>query len=288
MKRPVAWGLMLALTLMAGCAAKDEAAIEAQPAAEGNAAYLAVDVDGSIARVRKAGVLRVGADPKSGLPFWAPPHEGKGPLQGFEAELAEEVARLFGVKAQPVPMSWSALLEDLKQGKVDLVINGLEAPSSDAQAKMPELAFSKPYMGGGYWIVVPADDKTTERIADLKDKEVAVMAGDVAKSLFEAASKQQKLAVKVAEFDQVEDLFQKLETKAVSAAMLPQPLASLFLVQHPGFRMVGEPIMPRGYVMALRREDKALLNTIDAWLGKSSTDKAYQQVAKKWKMLPGV
>lgn len=287
MRKPVALSLGLVLGLMLGCASKDDAAVEAQAASASDSAYLAIDIDGSIARVREAGVLRVGADPQSGLPFWAPPHDGKGPLQGFEADLAHEVAGLFGVKAEPVPTAWSALLDQLEQGKFDLVINGLEAPSSDIQASRPDLAFSKPYMGGGHWLIVPVEDKTTDRIADLKDKDVAVLAGGVAKSLFEAAGKQQDFSVKLAEFPMASSLFQRMEAKAVGAALLPQPLASLFLVQNPGFRVAGEPILSRGYVMAVRREDKALLNTIDAWLSKAETDHAYQQVATKWKILPG-
>jgi polar amino acid transport system substrate-binding protein len=284
MKRLIAVTLLL-LTVV-GCAT-DKQAENRQALATKKANADVVDADGSLARVRKSGALRVGADLQAGLPFWAPGHNAGDPLNGFEAGLADMLAEQLGAKAKVVPTKWSELLAGLDAGLYDIVLNAVEVPTAETRKKWPDLAFSKPYLKGGEWIVVPPEDKTTERLADLKDMQVGVIKAGVDGALLEAANKQHKLGIKVVGQKSPKNLFKQLETRAIDAALLPQPMAALFLVQNPTFRAAGMPIMEKGYVIAVKRDDKALLNAIDAWLGKIDSDRAYGSLAKKWKMVPG-
>jgi ABC-type amino acid transport substrate-binding protein len=114
-----------------------------------------------------------------------------------------------------------------------------------------------------------------------------VIKSSVDGALLEAANKEHKLAIKVVGQKTPANLFKQLETRAIDAALLPQPMAALFLVQNPTFRAAGRPIMEKGYVAAVKRSDKSLLNALDAWLGKIDTDRAYGTLAKQWKMIPG-
>jgi polar amino acid transport system substrate-binding protein len=283
MKRFIAVTLLL---VVAGCSSgKQTEDRQAKAAAQGQTSV--VDADGSLARIRKSGALRVGADLQSGLPFWAPGHNPEDPPNGFEAGLANLVGEHLGVKAKVVPTKWADLLPGLDAGLYDIVINAVEAPTPETVKKWPDLAFSKPYLKGGEWIVVPPEDKTTERLADLKEMHVGVIKSSVDGALLEAANKEHKLAIKVVGQKTPANLFKQLETRAIDAALLPQPMAALFLVQNPTFRAAGRPIMEKGYVAAVKRSDKSLLNALDAWLGKIDTDRAYGTLAKQWKMIPG-
>lgn len=283
MKRFIAVTLLL---VTVGCATAKETGSH-KGLAESKTTSEVVDVDGSLARLHKSGTLRVGADLQSGLPFWAPGHNAGDPPNGFEAGLANLVADALGVKAKVVPTKWSELLPGLDAGLYDVVLNAVELPTAETRKKWPDLAFSKPYVKGGEWIVVPPEDKTTERLADLKDMQVGVIKASVDGALLEAANKAHKLGIKVVGQKVPKNLFRQLETRAIDAAVLPQPMAALFLVQNPTFRLAGKPIMEKGYVMVVKRDDKALLNAINGWLGKIGTDRAYGNLAKQWKMVPG-
>ncbi|MBC7542617.1 MAG: amino acid ABC transporter substrate-binding protein [Candidatus Sericytochromatia bacterium] len=286
MKRLIA---VTALLLAVGCApAKSDAAAKATSLGSASPdSGDAVDADGSLARIRKAGVLRVGADLQSGLPFWAPGHNPEDPPNGFEAGLADVIAQSLGVTAKAVPTKWMSLLPGLASDQYDIVLNGIEAPSPADAAKLDTLSFSRPYVNGGEWIVVPPEDKTSERLSDLKGMHVGVVTNSVDSALLEAANKQHKLDIKIVTKPDTKELFKQLEARSIEAALLPQPMAALFLVQNPTFRPAGKPFMETGYVVGARRGDKALLNAIDAWLAKRDADKAYQTLTKKWKMTAG-
>jgi polar amino acid transport system substrate-binding protein len=283
MKRFVAVTLLL---LAVGCSSGKQAESRDAKAASTSAADV-VDADGSLARIHKSGALRIGADLQSGLPFWAPGHNAGDPPNGFEAGLGDLLAGQLGVKAAVVPTKWSELLPGLDAGLYDAVLNGIEMPTAETRKKWGNLAFSKPYLKGGEWIIVPPEDKTTERLADLKGMHVGVIKASVDGGLLEAANRQHKLDIKVVGQKDPKNLFKQLENRAIDAALLPQPMAALFLVQNPSFRVAGRPIMEKGYVVAVKRDDKALLNAIDAWLGKIDHDRAYGTLATKWKMVPG-
>src|SRR5690606_33455686 len=101
-----------------------------------------LDADGSIKRVQNSKVLKVGADPKSGLPFIAGGEENE--YTGFEVDVADYVSSQLGVNSEIVPVSWDNLLTGLEEKKYDIVINALEKPE-DNKALTENIGFSDSY-----------------------------------------------------------------------------------------------------------------------------------------------
>src|SRR5262249_38482535 len=80
----------------------------------------------TLARIKKEGVLRWGADPSGGAPFaFIDPKDNKR-VVGFEVDIVERLARHMGVRPELVRGDWSSLVDNLKAKRVDLVLNGLE------------------------------------------------------------------------------------------------------------------------------------------------------------------
>src|SRR5215218_8755763 len=92
-----------AITMLAGLAAL--------------AAALPAAAQDTVAKVKQAGVIVVGVKYK---PWGYLDPTGK--IVGFEIDLANDVARRLGVKAELVPVTAVTRMEFLKNGRLDLVI----------------------------------------------------------------------------------------------------------------------------------------------------------------------
>lgn len=63
-------------------------------------------------------------------------------VDGFDADIAKEVARRIGLDAQFIPTEWSGMIEGLLKGKFDVVISQMTI--TDDRKKVMD--FSQPYM----------------------------------------------------------------------------------------------------------------------------------------------
>src|SRR5690348_16071526 len=88
-----------------------------------------------------ASKLRWGVDLESGAPYSF--HDPKDPTQiiGFEAEIVKLLAKDLGMELEVVQNNWEGLVQGLKRGDYDIVVNGLEITPDRAEV----VHFSTPY-----------------------------------------------------------------------------------------------------------------------------------------------
>ena len=116
--------------------------------------------------IRKRGALRVLTRNSSTTYFLH-----RGDELGFEYELVREFARTLGVRLEVViPPSREALAAYLREGKGDLIAAGLAVTPERRQ----EFAFTAPYNRVSELLVVPAKDRTTRSLADLRGRKIGV------------------------------------------------------------------------------------------------------------------
>ncbi len=102
--------------------------------------------------VKQAGVLKIA------LEGTYPPFDyrnGDGQLEGFDVDVAKEVAARLGVKPQFVTTEWSGILAGLQAGKFDVIVNQVGITPARRQA----LDFSQPYVYSAAQLIQRADDK---------------------------------------------------------------------------------------------------------------------------------
>lgn len=95
----------------------------------------------ALAEVRARGVLRVGATGDYKPMSFRDPATGK--YEGFDAALAEDLARDLGVRLEYVPTSWPTLMKDTLAGKFDLALCGITITADRRK---------KALMSGGYLV----------------------------------------------------------------------------------------------------------------------------------------
>ena len=93
----------------------------------------------ALARVRRLGELRWGADVQGGEPYVYEDRDGA--TVGFEVDLADTLAAALGVRARLVQNDWSTLIPSLERGTFDVALNGIEV----TPARAASVSFTRPY-----------------------------------------------------------------------------------------------------------------------------------------------
>src|SRR5271169_6785061 len=133
--------------------------LSAQPASAGHS---------TIDTIKDRGVLLWGCDIAGGAPMAFPDPKDPSKLLGFEADIAEAIAKELGVKAQVVQTEWGSLVPALERGDYDMAMNGLEIiPEREMRVLM-----SRPYYVYTLQVVVRKDEEHIRNLADLRGKTV--------------------------------------------------------------------------------------------------------------------
>jgi cystine transport system substrate-binding protein len=93
-------------------------------------------------------------------------HDASGKLTGFDVEIAQEVAKRLGVKAEFVESKWDGLLEGMNAGRYEMVADEVTIKPD----RLPIYDFSNPYIVSRAVLIVRSDNKTIHGFQDLKGK----------------------------------------------------------------------------------------------------------------------
>jgi polar amino acid transport system substrate-binding protein len=185
------------------------------------------------------------------------PRTGKTPdgqPEGIDAALAKSLGRHLGRK---VEFHWcgsaACSRQCLRAGRCDVILG------QPHEAGPPrDLAWSVPYAGSQFGLVVPRQAKNGRSLDDLRGKRVGVAAGTVALS---------EKNHTVVSFKTREDLLTGFRSAALDAAFLDADFAAWYLHSRPklGLRLVGEYVPRERWNMALivRAKDAALLVSLN-------------------------
>lgn len=124
----------------------------------------------ALSSVRTRGVLRVGTTGDYKPMSFRDPVTGK--YEGFDAALAEDLARDLGVRLEYVPTSWPTLMKDTLAGKFDLALCGITI-TADRRKKA---LMSAGYLQNGKTVLCRTEDaKKYITLAAMDRPEVRVM-----------------------------------------------------------------------------------------------------------------
>lgn len=138
--------------------------------------------DGSLQRVKAAGKLTIGAE-GNWVPYIYNDVKDNNELKGFEVEIAKEIAKRLGVKAEfNISNKWDGVIAGLDAKRYDTVICGV-TPNPDRQKKYN---LSVAYAESPVCMVVAKDNKTINSFEDLKGKlcgnSLSSSSGNIARS----------------------------------------------------------------------------------------------------------
>ena len=120
-----------------------------------------------LAKIKSAGVFKVGTE-GTFPPFTY--HDASGKLVGFDVDIAREIAKRIGVKAEFVEGRWDGLVAGLDANRYDAVINQVSI-TPERKAKYD---FSEPYIAPKIVLIVNKNNTEIHTFPDLKGKKTAL------------------------------------------------------------------------------------------------------------------
>ncbi len=93
-------------------------------------------------------------------------------IVGYDIDVANEIGKRLGLKANPVDTNWAAVIQSLYSGQFDLILGGMTATPE----RYKRVAFSYPYMEASSGLLARSDSGIADA-GDLGGKVVAAGAG---------------------------------------------------------------------------------------------------------------
>ncbi|MBJ6361390.1 amino acid ABC transporter substrate-binding protein [Paenibacillus sp. GCM10012307] len=114
-------------------------------------------------KIKKNGVIRIGTE-GTYAPFTF--HDKDDKLTGFDVELAREVAKRLGLKAEFIETKWDGMFAGLDAKRFDIVANQV----SIRDDRKEKYDFSDPYIVSKAVLIVHQDNEEIKKLADLAGK----------------------------------------------------------------------------------------------------------------------
>ena len=228
--------------------------------------------------------LKWGADTDGGVPYAFLDIADGGKIVGFEADIAQALARELGRPIEFTQFDFKSLLPALDRGDIDLAMNGIEI----LPEREENYLFTKPYYVYQLQYVVLRDSafKTVDEI-EAGNVTVATLTGSSA----ERYLKDKK--IKYVDYDDQNSPFLKLRDGDVGAVLLDLPIALYYGApdahlkygQHPkDFRYLGNPFAEGYYGIAFRKKDVELRDKVDAALDRLRDSGELKRILSKWEL----
>jgi polar amino acid transport system substrate-binding protein len=215
-------------------------------------------------------------DPAGGAPFSLPDPADPRRLVGFEIELVQRLSEHLGVRSEPVQADWLALIDNLKAGRTDLALNGLEVSAERAEV----IDFTVPYYRYGQQLVVRAADRDRFRdLADLRGRRVSVLNGSASVDvLLEAGFTDEQIV----QYDDSLAPYVELGHGRVDGSLAESIIAAYYAPGVPGLHVQPRTFAPGEYAGAVRKGEPELLQALDTVLQHMKEAGELGRIYQRW------
>jgi len=227
-------------------------------------------------QIKSAGTMKVGM-----MGTYRPYNflNDKKEMDGFDADIAREVAKRLGVEVEFVSQEFSGLTPSLQSKKIDAIISQMTITDERKQA----LDFSEGYITNQVKIIVKNDNNDITKLEDFKGKTIGVGLGTNDETYL-----RNEVLPKVGDFTikTYDDVITSL--KDLDAGRIDATINNLYalkpIIDSNGFKIkaVGEPIKSDQAGIAVRKNNPELVAALNDALQGMKDDGTYNTIFKKW------
>ena len=223
-------------------------------------------------RVRARGELVIATD-ATYKPFET---KAAGGIEGFDVDVAHEIAKGLGVRLRWIDQEWSGVLGSLEGGKADLVMAGV---TITAERKAKGYLYSRPYFLSGQAIARRKGDLSIRKPEDLVGKRVAVQAETTGQFAVEKLGVPKAAQVR---FDGIQEGLQDLANGKSDACVGDEPTIKAYLGDFPGVELIGPVFVRENLGIVAWRGSGDLLAEVNRILGIMIADGRYGAIYQRW------
>ncbi len=221
-----------------------------------------------------AKTLRWGADFESGAPYSFKDPKDPERIIGYESEIVEAVAREMGMEVQTFQNNWEGLIEGLKRGDYDIVVNGLEITPDRAQI----VNFSPPYYITAEVMTVRKDELKIVDLESAANRKIGTLVGSLAQRILAS----QDFPFEMITYSEEVHAYNDLALGRIDAVFLDEPIALYYGKPNPQLKIVGPHVGRLEYGIATRLDDKELTEKIQKAITKLTADGTIRRILEKW------
>ena len=141
---------------------------------------------------------------------------------------------------------------------------------------------SKPYMENKQ-IVVVLDKSGTQKLADLKGKQVAVQDGSSAQDALKNSDADLLASIKQVDFKDNVTALMDLKIGNVDAVAMDSVVAEYYTNKEPGtFRILSETLAPEQYAVGFRKADQSFCDEVNKQLDAMKADGTFKTISTQW------
>lgn len=194
-------------------------------------------------------------------------------VQGIDVEVANALASRLGATLRIVPVAWFGQEQGLVEKRYDAIV-GAWTPNPRTPAT---IVASTPYYGWGLQIAVRADNKKVVSYAQLAGARVGHYRDAAAERTVRSLG-----AGALVSFDSQEVMFDELKAGKLAAVLFDSPYVLWRVARDKELRAVGAPLNRLGYHVGVRKEDKALVDRVEAAVKALVAAGDIAKIQQKW------
>ena len=235
--------------------------------------------EGLLEKIKKAGVLKWGADANSGAPFVFKENDKN---IGFEVEMMEKLAAHMGLKDELVQGQWEMLPNELDRKSCDIVVNGFEI-NEERKAKYD---FSDVYYEYEQQLAVRIEDKDKyQNLADLKGHKIGTLKDAEANNVLKRAGFTDEQLVPLQDSDTP---YKDLELKRTDAVVQENIITAYYAGKNPKLFLVPKTFAPGQYGIMVRKGNPELIQELNKAIALMKSNGELAAIYKKWNMLSDI
>jgi polar amino acid transport system substrate-binding protein len=279
--------ILVSFVLVAAGCGSDKKSGSSTAASTGNST--ATGADSTVAAlvsaaVKKKGTLKVAADATY------PPNEflaaNGHTVQGMDADLADAIAKVMGLKAQVVNATFDAIIPGLAAHKYDLGMSSF----TDTKEREQTVDFVTYFSAGTSFYIRDGGPKI-QTLADLCGEKVAVEKGTTQADDVTAQAKKCKAAGKpepqLQTFPDQNGANLAISSGRAEVGMADSPVAAYQVKKSDGqFKLSGQPYGTAPYGIAMPK-DTGMTKPVLAAMKAVIANGTYGRIMKKWGLQPG-
>lgn len=197
----------------------------------------------------------------------------KNEIVGFDIDLLNAISKETGIEFKIKDMAFDGLLPALQTKKVDLVIAGMTATPEREKTVL----FSKSYFTAKQVIITKKNDNSLKTFDDLAGKKVGVMLGFTGDSVVSEIK-----GAKVERFNAAYAAIMALNQGKIDAVVLDSEPAKKYIANSKELMIADVPAEEEDYAIAVRKNDKELIEKINAAVDKLKANGEYDKILKKY------
>lgn len=196
----------------------------------------------------------------------------KGKVTGFDMELMNALAKEMKMDVKIENMAFDGLLPALQMKKVDVVIAGM----TETPERKKAVSFTKPYFKAKQ-VIITKKGKDIKDFKELSGKKVGVMLGFTGDAVVSDIK-----GAKVQRFDATYSAVMALEKGKVDAVVADSEPAKKYIASYKDLAIASAKAEDEDYAIAVRKNDKALLDNLNKALVKVKSNGTYDALLKKY------